>query len=44
MIGLDITKTVFQAYGEDVDRISVLRKRLSREAMVGFFETLPPAR
>ncbi len=42
MIGLDIAKTVFQAYGEDADRKPVLRKRLSREAMIGFFEKLPP--
>ena len=43
MIGLDIAKTVFQAYGEDADRKPVLRKRLSREAMIGLFEKLPPA-
>ena len=43
MIGFDIAKTVFQACGEDADRKPVLRKRLSREAMIGFFEKLPPA-
>ena len=43
MIGLDIAKSVFQAYGEDADNKVVLRKRLSREAMTGFFAKLPPA-
>ena len=43
MIGLDIAKTVFQACGEDAEKIVVVRKRLSREAMTRFFEKLPPA-
>jgi transposase len=43
MIGLDIAKTVFQAYGEDAERKPVLRKRLSRQAIEGFFVKLPPA-
>ena len=43
MIGLDIAKTVFQAFGEDADSKPVLRKRLSREAITAFFQKLPPA-
>lgn len=43
MIGLDLAKTVFQVHGEDADRRVVLRKRLGRTAMEGFFGTLPPA-
>lgn len=43
MIGLDIAKTVFQAYGEDANRNPVLRKRLSRAAVEGFFAKLAPA-
>jgi transposase len=42
MIGLDIAKTVFQVYGEDVARRPVLRKRLSRTALAGLFAKLPP--
>jgi hypothetical protein len=34
MIGLDIAKTVFQVYGEDSEARAVLRKRLSRTALV----------
>ena len=43
MIGLDIAKTVFHAYGEDADRTQVFSKRLSREATMRFFAALPPA-
>lgn len=43
MIGLDIAKTVFQAYGEDAERRPVLRKRLGRTAVAAFFARLPPA-
>ncbi len=43
MIGLDIAKTVFQVYGEDADRRPVVRRRLGRLSMVGFFSQLPPA-
>jgi transposase len=43
MIGLDIAKSVFQVHGEDAQGRSVLRKRLGRAAVVGFFAKLPPA-
>ncbi len=43
MIGFDIAKTVFQAYGEDADRKPALKKRLSRQAVAGIFEKLPAA-
>jgi transposase len=43
MIGLDIAKSVFQAHGEDGQGRIVLRKRLSRAAVTGFFAKLSPA-
>lgn len=43
MIGLDIAKSVFQVYGEDVERRPVLHKRLGRARVAAFFANLPPA-
>jgi transposase len=43
MIGLDIAKSVFQIYGETAERQPVLRKRLGRGSVEGFFAKLPPA-
>lgn len=42
-IGLDIAKNVFQVYGEDGAGKVVLRKRLRRAALIGFFGQQPPA-
>jgi len=43
MIGLDIAKNVFQVHAEDASGHLVLRKRLSRAAMEGFFAKQPSA-
>lgn len=42
MIGLDISKSVFQVHGESVNGKIVLQKRLSRGKMESFFAKLPP--
>src|SRR5215468_10548289 len=41
-IGLDIAKNVFQAHGVDDKGTVVIRKRLRRPDMLGFFASLPP--
>ena len=43
MIGLDIAKSVFQAYGEDGSGHVVFQKRLRRSQVEPFFAKLPPA-
>ncbi len=40
-IGLDIAKSVFQVHGVDVDGTVVIRKRISRAKVLGFFAALP---
>ena len=39
-IGLDITKSVFQIHGVDVDGAVVVRKRISRAKLLEFFAAL----
>jgi len=41
-IGLDIAKSVFQVHGVDVDGAVVIRKRVIRAKVLGFFAALPP--
>jgi transposase len=41
-IGLDLAKTVFQVHGADGEGRPVLRKRLRRGQVLGFFAQLPP--
>ena len=41
-IGLDIAKSVFQVHGVDVDGAVVMRKRVGRAKLLGFFAALPP--
>ena len=43
MIGLDISKSVFQVHGEAAGGSVVLQKRLRRSQVEGFFAKLPPA-
>jgi transposase len=43
-IGLDLAKTVFQVHGADSEGRVVLRKRLRRGQVLGFFASLPPCR
>ncbi|MBX6744753.1 MAG: IS110 family transposase [Acetobacteraceae bacterium] len=43
MIGLDLAKNVFQVHGIDVFGKVVLRRKLRRGEVLGFFVTLPPA-
>ena len=40
-VGLDIAKNVFQVHGVDRRGKAVLRKRLARGKVLGFFATLP---
>src|SRR6202162_5503695 len=40
-IGLDIAKSVFQVHGVDADGAVVVRKRISRAKVLGFFAALP---
>jgi len=40
-IGLDLAKNVFQLHGVDARGRVVLRKRLSRSRLLGFFANLP---
>jgi transposase len=40
-IGLDIAKSVFQVHGVDVDGAVVIRRRIGRAKILGFFATLP---
>ncbi len=41
-IGLDIAKSVFQVHGVDVAGAVVIRKRVSRVKVLGYFGELPP--
>jgi transposase len=41
-IGLDLAKSVFQVHGADASGAPVLRKKLRRDAVLGFFARLPP--
>jgi transposase len=41
-IGLDLSKSVFQVHGVDVDDAVVIRKRISRAKQLEFFASLPP--
>ena len=41
-IGMDTSKYIFQLHGVDASEQVVLRKRLSRKAMLDFFAKLPP--
>src|SRR5438477_1269331 len=43
MIGLDISKSVFQVHGEDAAGKVVVQKRLRRSQVENFFAKLPPA-
>ena len=40
-IGLDIAKSVFQVHGVDAAGEVVIRRKLSRGRVLGFFENLP---
>ncbi len=42
-IGMDTSKHVFQLHGVNPAEEPVLRKKLRRKEMVGFFEKLPPS-
>ncbi len=42
IIGLDLAKTVFQVHGADQDGRPVMRKKLRRRQVLGFFAGLPP--
>ena len=42
-IGMDIAKQVFLVHGVDAQGIIVLRKKLKRTEVLGFFVNLPPA-
>lgn len=41
-IGMDTSKYIFQLHGVDASEQVVLRKRLTRKAMLEFFAKLPP--
>src|SRR3979490_3469986 len=41
-IGMDTSKYIFVLHGVDAEERTVLRKRLSRKAMLEFFAKLPP--
>lgn len=41
-IGLDLAKTVFQVHGADGEGRAVLRRRLKRGQVLGFFASVPP--
>ena len=43
-IGMDTSKSVFQLHGVNAAEQPVLRRRLRRRQVVGFFENLPPIR
>ena len=42
MIGLDLAKSVFQVHGVDASGRAVLRRRLSRGELAGFFAKQAP--
>lgn len=41
-VGLDLAKSVFQVHGSDLDGEPVVRKKLRRAQVIGFFAGLPP--
>jgi transposase len=41
-VGLDLAKSVFQVHGVDVAGQAVVRRRLARSQLLGFFAKLPP--
>ena len=41
-IGLDLAKSVFQVHGIDLSGNPVIRRRLKRRQVLGFFKKLPP--
>lgn len=41
-VGLDLAKRLFQVHGADREGAIVLRKKLRREQLLGFFTELPP--
>ena len=41
-IGLDLAKSVFQVHGVDLAGATVVRRRLARSQLLGFFGKLPP--
>ena len=41
-VGLDLAKTVFQVHAADEDGGPVIRKKLRRGQVLGFFSKLPP--
>jgi transposase len=41
-VGLDLAKSWFQVHGADGQGRPVLRKKLARSKMLGFFAALPP--
>src|SRR5437870_2832242 len=43
-IGIDLAKQVFQVHGADIHGKAVLKKRLSRAAVLPFMANLPPCR
>jgi len=43
-IGMDTSKSVFQLHGVDAAEQPVLRKKLRRRDVLGFFERLAPTR
>ena len=41
-VGLDLAKSVFQVHGIDADEQVVVRRKLSRSRLLGYFAKLPP--
>jgi transposase len=41
-VGLDLAKNVFQVHGADASGLGVLRKKLRRDQVLGFFSELRP--
>lgn len=41
-VGLDLAKSVFQVHGVDRAGATVIRRRLARSQLLGFFGKLPP--
>ncbi|MCF1464753.1 IS110 family transposase [Agrobacterium vitis] len=41
-VGVDIAKNVFQVHGVDAQGVVVVRRKLRRSKVSGFFESLPP--
>lgn len=41
-IGLDLAKSVFQVHGVDANGAVIVRRKLRRSEMLGFFQSLPP--